>query len=138
MKKIIHELHTANVQIMVEADTLEELFTGALEGMNSILKINMPANNIDKSEVYEIMITSLDVTTLLIDFLSEALTMSYEKRMIFTGLKILELKTHFIKARIYGIPVESFDDDIKGVTYHMAKVEKNASGKWQTRIIFDI
>jgi len=138
MKTIRHESHTADVQIMVKTDTLEELFEGALEGMNRILKKNIPLVNIDQVEQFEIEISSPDNTSLLIDFLSEVLTVSYEKRRIFSGLKILELKASRIKARVYGMPVKSFDEDIKAVTYHMAKVEKNSAGKWQTRIIFDI
>ena len=138
MKLIKHESHTADVQIMVKADTLEELFAGALEGMNRILKANIPSDNMVQSERLEIAINSSDVTTLLIDFLSEVLTVSYEKRKIFSGLKISELKDSFIKAWVYGISVKSFDEDIKAVTYHLAKVEKNSAGKWQTRIVFDI
>lgn len=138
MKLIKHESHTADVQIMVKADTLEELFAGALEGMNRILKANIPSDNTVQSERLEIEINSSDVTTLLIDFLSEVLTVSYEKRRIYSGLKILELKDSSMKAWVYGISVESFDEDIKAVTYHLAKVKKNSSGKWQTRIVFDI
>lgn len=138
MKTVRHESHTADVQIIVEADTLEELFEGGLEGMNGILKENIPLPENQPNEGYEIAVGSSDETALLIDFLSEVLTMSYEKRKIFRGLKILELKTQFIKAIIYGTPVEHFDDDIKAVTYHMAEVKKNKAGKWQTRIVFDI
>lgn len=138
MKTIMHESHTADVQIMVKTDTLEELFEGALEGMNRILKENIPLVNIDQVEQLEIAISSPDDTALLIDFLSEILAVSYEKRKIFSGIKILELKNSHIRALIYGMPVKSFDEDIKAVTYHLAKVEKNYEGKWQTRIVFDI
>ncbi|SDL74431.1 SHS2 domain-containing protein [Daejeonella rubra] len=138
MKTITHESHTADVQILVKADTMEELFEGALDGMNRILKADIPEVNITKNEKFEIEVGAPDQTCLLIDFLSDILTESHEKRRIYSGLKILDLKTSYIKACIYGIPVESFDDDVKAVTYHMAKVEKRPDGKWQTSIVFDI
>jgi SHS2 domain-containing protein len=136
MKTVKHESHTADVQIEVEADSLEELFEGSLEGMNSILKENIP-DTVEEKESIEIDITSLDVRTLLIDFLSEVLTDSYVKKKIFTRIEFLELKTHFIKANIYGIAVDSFDDELKALNYHMAKVEKSPSGKWKANIVFE-
>ena len=138
MKKISHVSHTADIQIRIDADTLEELFEGALEGMNSILKSDIPSENAVENDRFEVSLTASDTTCLLIDFLSEILTESHEKNKIYSGLKILELNPSFIKALVYGKPVKLFDEDVKAVTYHMAKVEKRPDGKWQTSIVFDI
>jgi len=138
MKAISHVSHTADVQISVNADTLEELFEGALEGMNSILKVTFPSVNTAESDRFEVSISAPDSTCLLIDFLSEILTKSHERNKIFSGIKILELNPSFIKAWVYGQPIKSFDEDVKAVTYHMANVKKRPDGKWQTNIVFDI
>lgn len=60
-------------------------------------------------------LASLDISSLLIDFLSTILTLSYENKAIFC-----------------------FDKDIKAVTYHEAEVKKNDQGKYETTIVFDI
>lgn len=138
MKKISHVSHTADIQIKVDADTLEELFEGALEGMNNILKSDIPSVNAAQNDRFEVSLTAPDTSCLLIDFLSEILTESHEKNKIFSGLKILELNPSFIKAQVYGQTVKLFDEDVKAVTYHMAKVEQGPDGKWHTSIVFDI
>lgn len=138
MKTIILLSHTADVRIKVEADTLPELFEGALIGMNNILKEDF----CDKKKAFTITkpirIKSMDLTSLLIDFLSEALTLSYTSKNLFCKMKIKTLNEFHLEAEIIGAIAKSFDEDIKAVTYHEADVHKRNDGKWETIIIFDI
>ncbi len=132
--------HVADVRLKVEADSLEDLFTVALEGMCNLVKK-------DASEIKttpegmlkeKIEISSIDTTSLLIDFLSEILTYTQVNKAIYCKVKFEELTENFLKATIYGTNVDGFDEDIKAVTYHEAEIKKNEKGNFETIIIFDI
>ena len=88
--------------------------------------------------VKKINLSATDTTSLLIDFLSEALTYSQEERAVFTKVLFSDLDEKNIAAEIYGQTVDDFGEDIKAVTYHEANVVKNNRGNWETVIIFDI
>jgi SHS2 domain-containing protein len=140
--KLMHKIqflpHTADISIQVEADTLEELYLASLLGMNQILRDGYCEQPPPSSIEREIVIRSVDATTLLIDFLSSALTHTYIERAIFCHLDIKEIGDHFIRAVLKGSHVEYFEDDIKAVTYHDAELIQTRNGKWKTPIVFDI
>lgn len=130
--------HTADRKIKLEADSLEGLFRAGLEGMNRLLKKNTELNTELNTEE-KILINSADVTALLIDFLSEILTLSYEKKVIFSQVEFTEFSETDLRAKVSGSEVDDgFNEDIKAVTYHEADVKRNESGKWKTGVIFDI
>jgi len=37
-----------------------------------------------------------------------------------------------------GIPMDAVKTEIKQVTYHQLKTEKNKTGQWVARVIFDL
>ncbi|MBI4319422.1 MAG: archease [Chloroflexi bacterium] len=131
--------HTADVRVKVAASSLEELFTVSLEGMNQILKRNFcKRKNGLPSTIHQIEISSADTTALLIDFLSEALTLSHIHGAIFCQVEFAELAAHSLTANLLGTQVKSFDEDIKAVSYHEAEIERNSRGNLQTNLVFDI
>ncbi len=143
--------HTADVRLYVEADTMPELFQAAVEGMAQILSRlggiksetknqKLKIKNKDrKTEIAKsINLTSPDTTSLLIDFLSEALTYSQEEKAVFRKADIKKLTDTSIEAEIFGERVDEFDEDIKAVTYHEAEIKKNEKGNWEVVIVFDI
>ncbi len=129
--------HTADVRLYVEADSLEELFKGALNGMADIIKKGSGAVKVE-TMAKMIKIDSLDSTSLLIDFLSEVLQYSQEEKAVYCRMKILKLENNTLEAEIYGREADGFDEDVKAVTYHEAEIKKNEKGNWETIIIFDI
>lgn len=130
--------HTADIRMFVEASTLEELYEGALQGMNAILDTKSESKRHDADQVYPLQLSSLDQTTLLIDFLSDVLTAGYEMRVVYNTLEIHLLNDKTIEAELRGYHVERFDEDIKAVTYHEAEVKQNNNSNWETVVIFDI
>ncbi|OGI17525.1 MAG: hypothetical protein A3J63_04520 [Candidatus Moranbacteria bacterium RIFCSPHIGHO2_02_FULL_40_12b] len=144
MKKYKILPHTADVRLKIEGTTLEELFEAGLQGMNDIIKKEKVKVKNDGGEfksvevVKKINLSATDTTSLLIDFLSEALTYSQEERAVFTKVLFSDLDEKNIAAEIYGQTVDDFGEDIKAVTYHEANVVKNNRGNWETVIIFDI
>ena len=132
--------HTADIRLKVSGATKEELFTAALQGMASIIKKDMQANKITETNEIkkEIKIKLPDLTSLLIDFLSEVLTACHTQKTVFCSVAFLKLNENELHAIIKGAKVDAFDEDIKAVTYHEADVRKNASGDLETVIVFDI
>lgn len=138
MKSFKIKPHIADVRLQVEASTLEELFEAALSGMNKILKKSLAFKDRQNLLSERIKITSSDKTSLLVDFLSEILTLSQIKKAIFKNIKIKKLTENYLEAEVKGSKTEGFDEDIKAVSYHEAEISQNKNGKYQTNVIFDI
>jgi len=127
--------HTADIRLKVWGKSLEELFQDALLGM-----INMIKEEVGKGEEIKrtIKIESQDRTALLIDFLSEALYQSHANIEVYAGVDFKLFSDTKIEAELVGVKVDSFDEDIKGVTHHEAEIRKRDDGNLETIIIFDI
>ena len=130
--------HTADIRLRVEASSLAELFKVSLEGMNQILKKDLCERKIGSSETHQIQISSHDTTSLLIDFLSEALTLSHIHGAIFCEVEFARLGSDSLSAKLFGVKTETFDEDIKAVSYHEAEIVQNGKGNYQTNMVFDI
>lgn len=130
--------HTSDIKLYIEGDTLEELFTSAFEGMASIMKNDFCDSKSSGSLREDISFESIDTTTLLVEFLSDVLTLAQGEKAIFCTVDFMSLNENSLQVSIGGEKVEGFDEDIKAVTYHEAEVRKNEKGNWETVIIFDI
>jgi SHS2 domain-containing protein len=141
MKTIEYLPHIADLQVRIEADTLEKLFEAGLKGMGNVLKKDF-CNTFDTFAEFDILqeisIESNEITSLLIYFLSEALTKSYVDHVLFCELSVLELNETRLIGVMHGASVKEFDEDIKAITYHETDVKKNNCGNWETRLIFEI
>lgn len=123
--------------MIIQGDTLQELFTAALEGMSFFMKKETGTSQ-DYSQVKEVSLEASTVTFLLIDFLSEALTLSHIHKIIFGKVQFKRLTKGECVAQLYGRKEMSLDKDIKAVTYHEAHVKRNEKGVYETTLIFDI
>lgn len=129
--------HTGDVAIEVEADSLEELFYGALLGMNDIIKKGICDHEMHINQTQDIEIASHDATTLLIDFLNEVLFHANERKTVFCHADFQVLDHQFLRVEIRGEKIDHFDEEIKAVTYHGAQIMQKA-GKYEVKILFDI
>lgn len=131
--------HLADFRLKLSADSLPELFLAGLKGMDTLLKSNLPYHEIgDLPITKRLELASLDISSLLIDFLSTILTLSYENKAIFCKVEFEEFKENLLKATVYGKVIDKFDKDIKAVTYHEVEIQKNNEGKYETLVVFDI
>lgn len=137
MRTITTLPHTADIRLRIEAESPEELFEAALVGMTNILREDFCNQQSAMTIRHSLVIDSADTTSLLIDFLSEVLTLSYTSNALFCQLAVKMLSDSHIEADVLGAPADAFDEDIKAVTYHKAEVVLQ-KGKWSTDIIFDI
>ncbi len=129
--------HVADVRLFVRATNLEELFMGALEGMASIIKPEFCSGE-DTDIERIIAVYSGDETLLLIDFLSQVLTLSIINKAVFFRSTFALLTETRLEAKIAGKQILKFDEDIKAVTYHDAQVEGGPDGFYAVTITFDI
>lgn len=126
--------HTADLKIKAFGRDKKELFLNMLKGMSE----NQKAELLQKKVEREIKIKSIDIETLLVDFLSESLYLSQVNREIYNNANFKKFTDTEIKGQLIGYKVERFGEDIKGVTYHGLDIHKRKGGIWETTVIFDV
>jgi SHS2 domain-containing protein len=128
--------HTADVRMIVQADSLDELFSDAVYGM---MKIIEPRTGNNKKAIERmISLEAMDATALLIDFLNEVLLSTHLNREIYNEVIFKSLSERSLEATLFGVIALSLGEDIKAVTYHEADVKKKEDGTWETMLVFDI
>jgi SHS2 domain-containing protein len=127
--------HKADLKIRAFGKTKEELFENAMIGMFESAKYEKEVKN-QKSKV-KIKITSADLPSLLVDFLSEVLYLVETKKLVFEKVEFKEFSENEIEANLIGKPLKRMRVHIKGVTYHDLDIHQE-KGEWQTTILFDI
>lgn len=126
--------HPADVKVQAFGKTKEELFANALKGMSEVLRPKRKTQSAKR----KINVRSLDLNSLLVDFLSEVLYLTQTKKEIYDDVKFNRFSDTELEGELFGNKVESFGEDIKGVTYHGLEIKKNKQGLWQAIILFDI
>ena len=136
MKKFELLSHTADVRIHALGDSPEELFRAALEGLCEVI---IPAHKKRKTTYSkEIAIDSPDVTALLIDFLSDALSIMHSGKVMLPEVEFKALDEMYLRAELSGFEVDEFHEDVKAVTYHEANIVENPEGVFETIVVLDI
>lgn len=128
--------HTADVRLKVFGRTEEELFLNAAAGLNLILfgeKLKKSAGQAEKIEV-----SAKDINALLPGFLNEILARSQINRKIYWRVKFLRFSPVSLEAQIFGIPVPGFTRDVKAVTYHDIRIERNKKGNLEAELVLDV
>ena len=82
--------------------------------------------------------TATAIISVLVDFLSKILTQTHINNVLYCKVTFSQLNETSLSAQLVGVPVDSFDEDVKSVTYHEVDVKKNDKGLYETVIIFDI
>lgn len=130
--------HTADTRLQITADSLEELFKGALEGLSEIVKRGVTKRSSDSSLVTQVDISSNDTTALLVDFLNNLLTKDVIEKVVFFDIMEFDLKDTRAIARVRGTAADSFDEDIKAVTYHGAQIQQEKDGNYKVELVCDV
>lgn len=154
--------HTADLRLEVFGKTLEELFKNAAEAIADILHKRPKKSELHPNVPKEkIKIESINLNTLLVDFLNEILAKSQINKAVYfvkkinirtsdvPNIKNLNFRTSDVQnieleAGLAGYKVDKFDEDIKAVTYHEVDIQQTTNGKrsttkiWQTKLVLDI
>jgi SHS2 domain-containing protein len=152
MKKYEILPHPAELRLRIYGKTLEELFTNAAFALAKILKHDAEKlfENLSlKAKRYKLKTHSIDINSLLVDFLSEILAKSQINKEVYLisdiniGCKSLVAGCK-LEAELFGFAVQHFDEDIKAVTYQDVNIQlkpksyKLKAKLWQTDLVFDI
>ena len=138
--------HTADIKIRVFGTTLKDLFRHAVIGMFQIVRPIAPGCTVKNDrvvckqlpETQEVEVSSIDISALLVDFLSEALYLSDVCDEAYLDATIHALDDQNIRATLHGVKITGFEVvELKAVTYHDLEV-KQVNGIWQADIVFDI
>ena len=136
MKKYQILEHKADLKIKVFGKTKEKLFENAMIGMLKAGKYQKKLKaQISKVKV---KIKSIDLLSLLVDFLSEILYLVETKKLVFEKAKFKKFTEKEIEAELIGKPLKRMGVHIKGVTYHDLDIHQEKDGTWQATILFDI
>jgi len=127
--------HTADLKIQTYGKTKEELFLNMLKGMSECQKPEI--RNKEKIK-REIKIKSIDLPSLLVDFLSEVLYLSQVNKEVYFGAKFKKFFDTEIQGNLIGQKVERFGEDIKAVTYHGLDIHQKKDKTWEATVLFDI
>jgi SHS2 domain-containing protein len=129
--------HPGDAKIKVVGETKQELFLNAMEGMVALLKPKT-ATQKPKTTIRTIKIKSVDINSLLVDFLSEVNYLIQTNREIYRDGRFIKFSDTELEAELIGEQVLEFYEEIKAVTYYGVNIKKNPAGLWETQIIFDI
>lgn len=136
MKKFELLEHRADLKIKVRGASKEEIFLNALLGMEEGLR---PETEETKEEIKrEIRIKSIDLQTLLVDFLSEVLYLIQVKKEVYHDIEFKKFTDTEIEARLLGQKARRFGEDIKAVTYHQLDFHQRKDGTWEATVLFDV
>lgn len=135
--------HTADVGLKANGATLKELFENAAKGMFDIIGGNLvhsSQSTVDRKVVIKGKVDSFE--ELLVDWLGELLYIFNKQGIFFRDFKILELSNNQLISKSSGIKInpsrDTLQTEIKAVTFHGLKIEKDNSGIFSCNIIFDV
>lgn len=131
--------HSSELRFAVNGKTKEELFVNAVLAMENYMK---PTDLLFKEEFFiTIEIDSIDMNSLLVDFLSEVLAHGQIEKVIFTKISFKEFTNNHLRWKLSWFRQDSFDEDIKAVTYQdldIKEIESKGERYFSTKLVFDI
>jgi SHS2 domain-containing protein len=128
--------HTADVRIRARAQTLEALFSDACDALMQVMYGTSRKGIIKK----KITITSVDIDSLLLDFLSEILFVSEVEGIVFSRAAV-HIDGFNLLADLEGEPFNkqrhAKGTEVKGISYSDLSIRHDANG-YMVNIIFDV
>jgi len=123
--------HMSDIYIEVQADSLGEAFE---EAGKAVFETMTDLKKVEPLEKYEIKLEAEDTKALLFDWLAELIYIFDSKNLIFSKIKILELKTinnkYKLSSELFG---EYFNPkkhetrmEIKAPTYSLMEIDTNS------------
>ena len=132
--------HTADMRMRVWGKSIQELFRAALRGMAFYLRpdfAKLPKGA--KPVTQAVKVETVDISSLLVEFLSEVIAQSDISNAVFTAVNFRKFGENFLEGEISGFVAEDIEHDIKAVSYHEVDIKRNPeTGLFETMLVFDI
>jgi len=126
--------HISDLKIRAFGKNKKELFLNVMIGMFEGAKYEKEEEEIKR----EIKVSSKDLSSLLVDFLSEILYFCETNREVYHNIKFKKMTDKNIEGILIGKKLKRMGVQIKGVTYHDLDISQRKDGIWQAIILFDI
>lgn len=130
--------HTADIGLRVRADHLNGLFEDAARALFSVIVANLDA--VRPVQEVAIRLSTGRLDDLLFDWLAELLYTLDVRRMLFSRFQV-DVQDGDLTAVAWGEPIDpgrhELDMEVKAITYHGLKVERQADG-WLAEVIVDL
>jgi len=128
--------HPADLKLKIVAQTKAELFEGALEAMAHVLtKEPFPSSF---SLQQELNLSSVNLATLLVDFLNEVLAQSEIEQAVFPRLQIKHLTDTQLQDSNFWFQNRTISDSNQGSNLSSGKNYSKFSGKIRNYYSFDL
>jgi SHS2 domain-containing protein len=130
--------HTADIGIRAFGRTLPELYENAARGL---LELLLSPRHVRPAEEETVTVTGTDAVDLMIVWLHEILLRTDARKRAFADVRVSEVGEWRLVATLKGEPLDGSRHklrmEVKGVTYHAARVEKAESG-WVAEVFLDV
>ena len=130
--------HTADLGLRVRAPDLDQLFVESAQALFSAIVDDL--QTVRPTQKIDVNLDGDDLGYLLFDWLNELLYRFDTEHLLFGKFEV-RIKNHNLHASAWG---EAFDPsrhslahEVKAITYHGLKVEKEKDG-WLAEVIVDI
>ena len=127
--------HTGDIKLRVRGASVADLFVGAARGMMSFL-YGEAAAGMQAEHKETIALQAPDRESLLVDWLSELLTLSDMRGHVFGHFELRRFDDQHIDAVVGSRPAQA-EDDIKAVTWSELEISRDDRG-WNAIVVFDI
>jgi len=134
MKKFKILEHKADLKIRAFGKTKEELFLNAMIGMFEGARYESEGEEIKR----EIKISSLDLPSLLVDFLNEVLYLCEVNKEVYHKVLFKNLTEKELEGILVGKKLKRMGVHIKAVTYHGLDIHQRKDKTWEATVLFDI
>jgi SHS2 domain-containing protein len=133
--------HPADIAVIIEADSLEELFRAAFESWREAVAEETPKSKKERT----IILKESTAEELLVSFLSEINFLLQAKKQIANTLKEIQIEhvkdVLSLSAEIHILSLEEHSvhlkEEIKAITFSQLKIEQKGN-LLSARLIFDI
>lgn len=127
--------HTADLEIEVWGESLEDLFREAAFGMIDLLEIRWE-NGQEHPLERQITVEAIDEEGLLVSFLTELLYLLEEEHLAGKVFDVA-IEESRLQADVSCARVENYVRDIKAVTYHRLNIRRQ-DDRFEVNLVFDI
>ena len=126
--------HKADLKIRAFGNDKKELFLNTMVGMFEGARYESEGEEIKR----KIKISSLDLPSLLVDFLSEVLYLCEVNKEVYHKVLFKNLTEKELEGILIGKPLKRMGVYIKAVTYHDLDIRQRKDKTWEVTILFDI
>jgi SHS2 domain-containing protein len=141
--RFLENIATADVAFEAYGKNLEELFENCGLALTEVMVDPSTMSNV-KCQMSNIKLKSRNLDNLLFDFLSELVFIKDHDSLLFTKIKVKINRSsgiYYLTSDLFGEPIDPkyqhLRVDVKGVTKHIFKTEKEKEG-YKATVVLDI